>query len=50
MVSGDPAVFLSFDPFGGAEDSIAQRNVEVGDLSIVNDKAFRSFLEIGFVV
>jgi hypothetical protein len=50
MVSGDSAVFHSFDPFGGAEDSIAQGNVEVGNLSVVDDKALRSFLKAGFVV
>ena len=50
MVAGHSTIFKPLDPFGRAEDSITQGNVEVGDLSAVDDEALRSFLEAGFVM
>ena len=50
MIPGDSAIFSSFDPFGEVEDSIAQGNVELWDLSIINDKSLKGLLECSFVM
>ena len=50
MVSGDSAVLESFDPFGQAEDSVAQGNVELGNLPIIGDVALGGSLKLVFIV
>jgi hypothetical protein len=37
MVSGNSSVFQLFDPFGWAENSIAEGNIEVGYSPIIFD-------------
>jgi hypothetical protein len=50
MEAGNSAVVQLLDPFGGMVDSIAQGNVELGDLSLIDDVAIRGLLELVFVV
>ena len=50
VITGDPAVFQPFDPFGGAENSITNGDVEVGHLSIVLDVAIWGSVECILVV
>ena len=50
MITGDPAIFQPLDPFGRAVDSIAQGDVEVGDVSLVGNVAIRGSFELIFIV
>ena len=50
MISSNSAIFQSLNPFGRAEDSIIQGNVEVGNLSIIDDVALEGLLEVILVV
>ena len=50
VITGDSAIFQPFDPFGRTEDFIVQGNVELGNLSIVDNKVLRGLLKSGFVM
>ena len=47
--AGNSAVVQPLDPFGGALDSVAQGNVEVGYLPIIDNIAIRGSFELVFV-
>ena len=48
--AGDSAVFQPLDPFSRAEDSIAQGNVELGNLPVVDDVSFQGSFKLVLVV
>jgi hypothetical protein len=50
MESGDASIFQLFDPFCWFEDSVAQRDVEVGHLPLVVDVAIWGSFEDVFVM
>ena len=50
MIAGNSTVFWPLDPFGGAEDFIAQGNVELWDLAVVNDESLGGLFKGGFIV
>jgi hypothetical protein len=50
MITSDSAVFQTLNPFGGAVDSVAERNVKVGYSPIVLDVAIRGPVEHVFIV
>ena len=50
VITSDPAIFQPLDPFGRAEDSIANGNVEVGHPSVILGVAIRGSVECILVV
>ena len=50
MEAGNSAVVQPLDPFGGTVDSVAQGNVELGNLPIVDDVAIGGLFKLVFIV
>jgi hypothetical protein len=50
MIPHNPPIFSPLDLLGRAEYPIAQGDVELGNLSVIDDKSFWGFFESCFIV
>jgi hypothetical protein len=50
MEAGNSSVVQPLDPFGRAVGSVTQRDVELGNLSVIDDIPIRGLLELVFVM